>query len=268
MKRRKRRRKSKAKVISRLKPIHNSSRPHVSVVIPVMNERRTIARVIAEAAKVHRETEVIVVANGSRDGTEQIALRMGAKVIHYEEPLGHDVGRTIGVKKAQGEVILFTDGDVIISAADLIPLVRTIDKGADVALNKYLGPTNKQNVHPVILSKHAVNIMLSRSDLKGVSMTTIPHALSRRAVDLIGPENLSVPPLAHSIAIHKGLRVLEAHYIDVGRKNPRKRKKKNGTDPLERLIIGDHLEAIHWLTAAMNSRGNFPDLARDRKRVR
>lgn len=268
MVRRKRRRKSKKTVRKKMRSVQNSSNPQVSVVIPAMNERRTISQVIHEASKVHRDTEVIVVSNGSKDGTDQLAMKMGAKLLRFPEPLGHDVGRAIGAENAIGSIVLFLDGDVVIPAADLIPLIRAIEKGADIALNKYLGPTKKKKVHPVILSKHAINVMLSRPDLKGVSMTTIPHAISRYAIEQIGPENLTVPPLAHAIAIHKGLRIMDAHYIDVGRKNPRKRKKKNGKDPLEKLIIGDHLEAIHWLTSNTNARGNFPDLSRKRTRVR
>lgn len=49
--------------------IHSSSDPFVSVIIPVLNERRTLARVIERAAQVHPASEVIVVANGTTDGS-------------------------------------------------------------------------------------------------------------------------------------------------------------------------------------------------------
>src|SRR5690554_3214603 len=75
--------------------IINSQDPIVSVVIPVMNERRTIAQVIRNASRVHSHTEVIVVINGSSDGSRQIAERTGAKVLVYDHPFGHDVGRSI-----------------------------------------------------------------------------------------------------------------------------------------------------------------------------
>ncbi len=269
MQRRKRRgKKPRSALNKKIKPIQNSVQPHVSVVIPAMNERRTISRVIYEASKVHGSTEVIVVANGSRDGTDRLAAAMGAKTLFFAEPLGHDVGRAIGAKHAQGNIVLFLDGDVVIPAKHLVPLVRAVEAGADVALNKYIGPVNRKKVHSVILAKHALNMMLSRPDLKGVSLTTIPHAMSRKAISMIGVEHLTVPPLAHSIAIHKGLKVVDAHYIEVGRTNPIKRKKRSGKDPLESLIVGDHLEAVHWLASHTNERGNFTDLGRDRKRVR
>lgn len=236
----------------------------VSVVIPVMNERKTIAGVIRQAFLVHPHTEVIIVANGSTDGTKQIARRLGAKILSYDNPLGHDVGRSIGAKAASGNIILFTDGDIVINASQLKPLIGAVQNGADVALNKYLGPTNNSKAHSVVLAKHVLNIALSRSDLKGVSMTTIPHAISRHALDIIGAENLAVPPKALAIAVHHGLQVQPAHYINVGSTNPQRRKKFN----MENLIVGDHLEALHWLTTRSDDRGNWPDFSRLRDLVR
>lgn len=244
-----------------------SATPAVSVVIPVVNERKTIARIIRQAFALHRDTEVIVVANGSTDGTAQAAESLGAKVLHYPEPLGHDVGRSIGAREAKGRIILFTDGDIVISAKDLMPLVKAVENGVDIALNSYLGPTDKMNVHGVVLAKHALNIALSRPELKGASMTTIPHAISRKALEAIGWEQLAIPPKAQAIGICRGLDVRAVHYIEVGKTNPRRRRKQ-GDDPLEGLIVGDHLEAIEWYIRATNERGNKPDLTRAREVVR
>lgn len=246
--------------------IKNSEFPKVSVIIPAMNERKTIAAVIRQAYRVHPETEVIVVANGSTDGTAELAQRIGAKVIRFPHQLGHDVGRSVGAKEARGDILLFTDADIIIPTRDLIPLTRAIEGGLDVALNKYLGPTDKQKVHSVVLSKHSLNIFLAKPELKGVSLTTIPHAISRRARDIIGVEHLAVPPKAQAIAICSGLKVQGIHYIDVGRTNPRRRLKK-GSDPIGSLIFGDHLEAIDWLISKSGSRGNRLDLIRNRESV-
>lgn len=248
--------------------INNANDPVVSVVIPVMNERKTIARVIHQVSQVHPRTEVIVVTNGSTDGSSHIARKMGAKVLNYDAPLGHDVGRSIGAREAKGQIIVFVDGDFIISAKELVPFIRAIQNGQDIALNSYSGPTKKHYVHNVVAAKHALNIALYRPDLIGASMTTIPHALSRKALEMIGIHHLACPPLAHAIGIHIGLKVSAPHYIHVGPRNPIKRKKKLGKDPLEQLIVGDHLEAINWLTTVTNRRGNHTDLTRLRDRVR
>lgn len=241
--------------------------PAVSVIIPVWNERRTILRVLRQARGIHPQVEIIVVSNGSTDGTKELVEKAGVKVISFDNPLGHDVGRAIGAKEAKGEIILFIDGDIIIPTKHLIPFVQAIRDGADVALNRYSGPTRKKTVHPVVLSKHVLNEVLFRPDLAGTSLTTIPHALSRHALDSIGIENLAIPPKAHAIAVHKGLNVKPVHYVDVGKTNPVRRTlyKK---DPLASLIIGDHLEALNWLFQGTNERGNRTDLMRLRGVVR
>lgn len=261
------RRKSRIGAARKAPPSAASSAPVVSVIIPVVNERKTIAGVVRQAFGVHRDTEVIVVANGSTDGTGKVAESLGAKVLYYPEPLGHDVGRSIGAKEARGRILLFTDGDIVIPTNQLMPLVKAVENGVDIALNSYLGPIDKMNVHGVVLAKHALNIALSRPELKGASMTTIPHALSRKAVETIGCEHLAVPPKAQAIGICRGLDVRTVHYIEVGRANP-KRRRIQGSDPLEGLIVGDHLEAIEWYIGATNERGNKPDLSRAREIAR
>jgi len=220
-------------------------RPHVSVIVPVRNERRTLARALAEAFRVHPRTEVIVVCNGTTDGSNDMARRCGAKVIERPAPLGHDVGRALGAKAAAGEVLLFIDGDMVIPAYVLQGFVAAVDGGADVALNDYSGPVRKTPVHGVVLAKHALNDLLGRTDLGGASLTTVPHAISRRALEKIGTDLLAVPPVAHAAAIHCGLNVRLGPAVPVGRLN-RARREKGHWRKLERLIIGDHLEAVGW----------------------
>ncbi|WJH32470.1 glycosyltransferase [Paenibacillus sp. CC-CFT747] len=122
----------------------NPSKPKVSVIIPVMNEARTLASVIREARKVNKNTEVIVILNGSTDGSGRLARKMGARVITFDKPLGHDVGRSIGAKEAKGDILLFTDGDILLPGSSLRHLVRAVEKGTDVALNKYNGPRGRK----------------------------------------------------------------------------------------------------------------------------
>ena len=244
------------------------SEPIVSVIIPVMNERRMIERVIREASRVHSRAEVIVVANGSSDGSAAIARRCGAQVIEFPAALGHDVGRSVGASAARGQVLLFIDGDMVISAEALRPFVHAVlSGGVDVALNDYSGPTNKKIVHSVVLAKHVLNALLQRSDLKGTSMTAVPHAISRRALEKIEAASLSVPPLAHAKAVHYGLVVNAVHAINVGMLNlPRVVRER--VNPLETLIIGDHLEAIEWLAEQTDRRGGFIDKLRKRELAR
>jgi glycosyltransferase involved in cell wall biosynthesis len=245
------------------KPIVNARHPVVSVIIPVMNEIARLARVIQEARRVHHATEVVVVVNGSRDGSRKLAERMGARVINFRKPLGHDVGRSVGARAAKGDILLFTDGDIVIPAAKLRPFVKGVVGGLDVALNRYAGPVNRKKVHSVVLAKHALNALLRQPQLKGYSLTAIPHALSRKALEQIGPENLAVPPKAQAIAVSKGLKIRDVAHVDVGKPNPRKRR--GPRDYVANLIVGDHLEAIHTLLETKRDAGIPPVLDRIRE---
>jgi len=243
------------------------ARPLVSVIIPVMNEVRTIAAAVREARGVHPRTEVIAVVNGSTDGSAAAAGQAGARVIAFPEPLGHDVGRAVGARRARGNILLFIDGDMVIRRDVLAAFVAAVEAGADVALNDYHGPTGKSRVHGVVLAKHALNAALGRADLGGASMTAVPHAISRRALEAIGADALAVPPLAQAKAAAAGLNIRLARRVPVGRLNPPRRARERSR-PLEPLIVGDHLEAIAWLSERMDPRGGFSDGDRRRSKVR
>ncbi|WP_019422461.1 glycosyltransferase [Paenibacillus sp. OSY-SE] len=250
---------------TRMRFICTHPHPVVSVIIPVMNERRTISRVIKEAARVHPQTEVIVVCNGTTDGSDRIAAALGVRLLRFPSPLGHDVGRTVGAQAAGGDILLFIDGDMIIPASKLRPFITAVADGIDVALNDYSGPTNKREVHRVVLAKHALNTLLSRPELKGTSLTAVPHAISRRTLDTIGSEALSVPPLAHAMSVLRGLNVKAVHAVDVGKLNP---IRVHGRDPLEHMIQYDHLQAVRWIVEQAGDRGGHSDLTRQRGRVK
>ncbi|MBP2002123.1 hypothetical protein J2Z69_003180 [Paenibacillus shirakamiensis] len=247
--------------------IQQHPNPEVSIIIPAMNERSTIVDVLWEANQVDPKSEIIVVVNGSTDGTDGLAQLHGAKLLRYPYALGHDVGRRVGAETARGNILLFLDADMRVPAKDLRHFVEAIRQGTDVALNDYSGPVHRLVAHPVVLAKHTLNLMLQRPDLEGASMTAVPHALSRNALYQIGMASLEIPPLAQAIAITRGMNVRRVHQVSAGKLNA-SRPKIQGTDPLSSLVIGDHLEAVHWLVQHLGPRGGQPDLGRQRDRVR
>jgi glucosyl-3-phosphoglycerate synthase len=92
---------------------------NVSVVIPVLNEARTIAPLVQLCLADPGVTEVIVVDDGSIDGTPEVAKRAGAKVI-TSSLLGKGASMEDGVAAARGDVILFLDGDLTEVCDDLV----------------------------------------------------------------------------------------------------------------------------------------------------
>ena len=225
-----------------------------AAIVSVRNEESTIAEVIREL-KLLPLKEIIVVINGSTDGSYPIASRIdGIVIVQFPEPLGHDVGRAVGARMTQADILLFVDGDIPIPASVLAPFLGAVHRGADLALNDItplLGPFNRWD--DVSRVKAFLNRSLGRADLGAASMTAVPHAISRRALETIGVRTLVVPPKAQAVAMRNGLRVELCRAVDVVNRNKRRESNDGKDNPVARMIVGDHIEALQ---EAMNSGGS------------
>ena len=85
----------------------------ISLIIPAYNEEKTIGEVVRVACKSNLIDEIIVVNDGSADNTSIIARESGAKVIDLSKNKGKGGALSEGIKKAQGEILLFLDADLI-----------------------------------------------------------------------------------------------------------------------------------------------------------
>lgn len=84
----------------------------VSAIIPAFDEAATIGRKVAEVVGHPSVREVIVVDDGSCDGTAQQAAEAGARVIALEDNGGKAMALHAGVMAASEDVLLFLDADV------------------------------------------------------------------------------------------------------------------------------------------------------------
>ncbi|MEO8076942.1 MAG: glycosyltransferase family 2 protein [Acidobacteriota bacterium] len=83
----------------------------VSVIVPAYNEANVIGEVVAGLAGAHPWHEIIVVDDGSRDGTAERAAAAGAIVVTHPYNKGNGAAVKSGVRRATGEFILIIDGD-------------------------------------------------------------------------------------------------------------------------------------------------------------
>ncbi|WP_379159291.1 glycosyltransferase family 2 protein [Paenibacillus sp. sgz5001063] len=217
----------------------------LSVIISARNERQALPGLLKQVERLH-PAEIIVVLNGCTDDSYKFArLCKQAAVVHCPESAGHDVGRAIGAKLSRGDILLFLDGDMVIPAPQLAIFAAAVDGGVDVALNDLdmLLPAFGLS-DDVTRCKLYLNSVLGRSDLGVSSMTAVPHALSRRALERIGYRELMVPPKAQAISIIEQLRVEKAGTVNVIKRNRLRQGNIGAGNAIEQLITGDHAEAL------------------------
>ncbi len=95
----------------------------ISVVIPAHNAGRTLMDCLqAIRRSTHPDYEVIVVDDASTDNTRQIALQYGCRVSRLAENVGAAQAKNTGAAEATGEILLFTDADIVL-APDALELV-------------------------------------------------------------------------------------------------------------------------------------------------
>ena len=85
----------------------------ISVVIPAYNSVKSIRRAIDSVlAQTYHDYEIIVVDDGSTDGTGEVVKRYGQRVNYmYQENSGVCVARNVGIEAAKGQWIAFMDHD-------------------------------------------------------------------------------------------------------------------------------------------------------------
>lgn len=112
----------------------------ISVVIPVYNDAAHLERALeALRASRYKPLEIIVVDDGSTDGSSEVARRLGAKVLRSEGRKGPASARNLGARHAQGEVVLFLDADVCVHPDTLerVAAVFEQDSSVDAVIGSY-----------------------------------------------------------------------------------------------------------------------------------
>ena len=104
-----------------------AQRPPISVVIPAYNEAQTIGQVLDGLHGLDLEyREIIVVDDGSDDGTGDVARAHGAKVIRHPYNIGNGAAVKTGLRHAQGRWVVLMDGDGQHRPVDVPALIREL----------------------------------------------------------------------------------------------------------------------------------------------
>src|SRR5512139_650942 len=124
----------------------NRSLMKLSVIIPVYNEETTIQEILKQVRAVNLAHEIIIVDDGSTDGTRALLKaeeqQPGTLVIYHEHNQGKGAAVRTGFDRAAGDIFLIQDADLEYDPRDYPMLLRPIEEGRVKVVygSRFLGP--------------------------------------------------------------------------------------------------------------------------------
>jgi glycosyltransferase involved in cell wall biosynthesis len=124
-------------------PAADQTRPRLSVIVPAYNEESrlggTLDAIVAHLSDAGLSYELIVVDDGSTDGTADVVGRRPSacpqvRLLRNETNRGKGYSVRRGMQEARGELVLFADADNSTPIQQLETLLAAIDQGADIAI--------------------------------------------------------------------------------------------------------------------------------------
>lgn len=115
----------------------------LTILMPCLNEAATLGTCIAKAqaaiARDHLNAEIVVADNGSSDGSQEIARKLGARVVDIPTK-GYGAALLGGIAAAKGEYILMADADDSYDLGNPLPFLEKLREGYDLVMgNRFQG---------------------------------------------------------------------------------------------------------------------------------
>ncbi|HSS45408.1 MAG TPA: glycosyltransferase family 2 protein [Thermoanaerobaculia bacterium] len=220
----------------------------LSVLIPVYNEARTIDEILRLVAAVSIEKEILVVDDGSTDGTRDILAkwegRDGVRVLLHPHNLGKGRAIRTAMAEARGDILLIQDADLEYDPNEYPAVLRPIEAGrADVVYgSRFRGSAENrvQNFWHSVGNRLLTLISNLFTNLNLTDMATCYKAFHRRvvpALDLVS-KRFGVDAEFTVKVARGGFRVFEVpvSYFGRSRAEGKKIRLKDGFSALGALL--------------------------------
>jgi glycosyltransferase involved in cell wall biosynthesis len=164
----------------------------LSVIIPVYNEKETILKILDKVQKVPIEKEIIIIDDGSNDGTTEILKNIkdkNIKTIFKKVNEGKGSAIREGLKYVSGNVIVIQDADLEYDPNDWLKMLKVMEeKNADVVFgSRILGKCKKSSFAFYYGGKF---ITFLTNILYGTKLTDVPTCYKMFKKDVIKNINL------------------------------------------------------------------------------
>lgn len=117
-----------------------------SIVIPAKNEEKGLLHFLPALRGLYPDVEIIVVNDGSNDGTEKVCLEAGVKVVNHPYSKGNGAAIKTGARAASGDFLVFMDGDGQHDPADIQCLLDKVREGYDMVVGARRGLDSQASV--------------------------------------------------------------------------------------------------------------------------
>lgn len=135
----------------------------ISVIVPAYNEIKTIREIIDRVKDTGRVDEILVVDDGSTDGTREVLHELNAagsiRALFHEKNSGKGAAVMTGIRNAVGDIIIIQDADLEYNPNEYPNLLKPIEDGmADVVYgSRFLGQARR----PILFWNMVANKILT-----------------------------------------------------------------------------------------------------------
>ena len=107
---------------------------NVSIIIPARNEAESLDQLLPSLTSLYPDAEIIVVNDGSIDGTEQVCNKNKVGMVNHIYSMGNGAAIKTGARSANRDILVFMDGDGQHDPEDIARLLAELQQGYDMVI--------------------------------------------------------------------------------------------------------------------------------------